>query len=249
MNEVNAPLVAKLQAIKADHPFWGYRRIWAYLRYVDGLVVNKKRILRVLREHQLLVPAHRVVKACRPPRPKPRPMRPREWWGIDMTKVYVQHVGWMYVVVVLDWYTKQLVGHYVGSRCTAAHWQQALEGAVQAACPAGARGYGLHLMADNGCQPTATAFMRACDTLGIQLAYTSYNNPKGNADTERMIRTLKEELVWLHEWTSPQQLEAALATWIRQYNQTYLHSALGYRPPQWCEDDYVRQHGTLLLAA
>jgi putative transposase len=45
--------------------------------------------------------------------------------------------------------------------------------------------------------------MRACGTLGIQQAFTSYNNPKGNADTERVIRTLKEECLWLHEWTCP----------------------------------------------
>ena len=58
-------------------------------------------------------------------------------------------------------------------------------------------------MADNGCQPTSLAFMRACAALGIRQAFTSYSNPKGNADTERFLRTLKEELVWLREWTSP----------------------------------------------
>jgi hypothetical protein len=43
--------------------------------------------------------------------------------------------------------------------------------------------------------------LKACNALGITQAFTSYNNPKGNADTERMMRTLKEELVWLREWT------------------------------------------------
>ena len=54
-------------------------------------------------------------------------------------------------------------------------------------------------MSDNGCQPTAVSFMTACGRMEIEQAFTSYNNPKGNADTERMIRTLKEELLWLQE--------------------------------------------------
>jgi putative transposase len=61
----------------------------------------------------------------------------------------------------------------------------------------------LFLGSDNGCQPTSVAFMRACSTLGIHQAFTSDNNPKGNADTERVMRTLKEECLWLQEWTSP----------------------------------------------
>ena len=51
----NALVLARIQALKADHPFWGYRRIWAQLRFAEGLAVNKKRILRLMREHGLLV--------------------------------------------------------------------------------------------------------------------------------------------------------------------------------------------------
>jgi transposase InsO family protein len=49
-------------------------------------------------------------------------------------------------------------------------------------------------MSDNGSQPTSRSFMEICAGLGIKQAFTAYNNPKGNADTERMMRTLKEEL-------------------------------------------------------
>jgi putative transposase len=75
--------------------------------------------------------------------------------------------------------------------------------AVNGQFPDGARGQGVSLMSDNGCQPTAQAFMAACRTLGIQQAFTSDNNPKGNADTERVMRTLKEECLWLQEWATP----------------------------------------------
>lgn len=103
-------------------------------------------------------------------------------------------------------------------------------------------------MSDNGCQPTSVAFMKACATLGITQTFTSYNNPKGNADTERLMRTLKEELLWLHEWTSPLELEQALATWIEWYNRQYWHSALGYRTPCQVEQQHL-SHSTQFVAA
>ncbi|MFI5323548.1 MAG: IS3 family transposase [Thermodesulfobacteriota bacterium] len=46
----NEYLLEIIKDIKAEHPFWGYRRIWAYLRYVDGLIVNEKRVYRLMRE-------------------------------------------------------------------------------------------------------------------------------------------------------------------------------------------------------
>jgi putative transposase len=69
--------------------------------------------------------------------------------------------------------------------------------------PDGARGKGLSLMSDNGCRSTSVAFMEACSPPEIHRAFTSYNNPKGNAATELFRRTLKEEYLWLQEWTCP----------------------------------------------
>ena len=58
-------------------------------------------------------------------------------------------------------------------------------------------------MSDNGCQPTSVSFMKACQIMGVNQAFTSYSNPKGYADTEWFMRTLKEEQVWVNEFTSP----------------------------------------------
>jgi putative transposase len=68
--------------------------------------------------------------------------------------------------------------------------------------------------------------------MNIRQAFTSYSNPKGNADTERFLRTLKEELVWLRAWTSPSVFFQAFDRCIVEYNDSYLHSALGYRHPR-----------------
>jgi hypothetical protein len=59
----------------------------------------------------------------------------------------------------------------------------------------------------------------------IRQAFTSCSNLKGNVDTERVLRTLKEELVWVHEWTSRTAFCAALDRWLADYNATYPHSA------------------------
>jgi putative transposase len=168
--------------------------------------------------------------------------RPDQWWGIDMTKVKVGSFGWMYIVVVLDWYTKKIVGHYTGVQCTSRHWQEALGMAVNNQFPEGVRGNNLSLMSDNGCQPTALNFMKNCRELGINQAFTSYNNPKGNADTERFIRTMKEELLWLREWYNPFELVNDFKEWVDSYNQKYLHSALGYKTPIQAESDYYNKN-------
>jgi putative transposase len=82
-------------------------------------------------------------------------------------------------------------------------------------------------MSDKGCQPTSTAVMRTCGTLGINQAFTGYHNPKGDANTERVIRTMKEECLWLMEWMCPFQLITALEAWIADYNAHYLPYSSG----------------------
>jgi transposase InsO family protein len=249
VNERNSSLVEQIKELKSDHPYWGYRRIWAHLKYVDGLEVNKKRILRLMQKHQLVVKSRVHIKAIRTPRKsKPRPTKPLEWWGIDMSKVMIEGFGWMYLVVVLDWYTKKIVGYYAGLECRSRHWLEALDEAVNREFPGGVKERGLYLMSDNGSQPTSLAFMKACREMGIKQAFTSYNNPKGNADTERVFRTLKEELLWLREWHSPFDLADAMGIWVEGYNRSYLHSALGYRSPLEVQEDYNNSQPTLLLS-
>ena len=141
-------------------------------------------------------------------------------------------------MVVLDWYTKKVTGYYAGLQAKASHWLESLDMAINLQFRDGARGQGVCLMSDNGCQPTSISFMKACSDLGIRQAFTSYNNPKGNADTERFFRTMKEELLWLREWSSPFELLNEIGDWLSDYNTSYLHSSLGYKTPQQVETEY-----------
>ena len=96
-------------------------------------------------------------------------------------------------------------------------------------------------MSDNGCQPTSERYMKECANLGINQIFTSFNNPKGNADTERMMRTMKEELIWTREFESFEQLSLALDAWVQDYNANYLHSTLSYVSPSVFEQRWLDQ--------
>ena len=100
----------------------------------------------------------------------------------------------------------------------------------------------MKLISDNGPQPTSVSFMGDMVTLGIEQIFTSYDNPKGNAETERMIRTIKEEILWLNEFSSLQEAKEKNGRWIEvDYNKLYLHSKLGYLSTEEFEDHYRRQ--------
>ena len=86
--------------------------MWAYLRVVEQQPVHKKRLLRLRREPQLLVQPNMRLQARRSSAGRtPRPTKPYAWRGIEMTKVWGEGVGWIYIVVILDCYTKMIVGY------------------------------------------------------------------------------------------------------------------------------------------
>ena len=86
------------RSIFKEQPFWGYRRVWARLRFHFGLVVNEKRIYRIMKENDLIIKQRNTLKAIRTPKPKPKAEKTNQYWGIDMTKIWVQDYGWVYIV-------------------------------------------------------------------------------------------------------------------------------------------------------
>ncbi len=245
IEESDRAVLPVIRRLKAEHPFWGYRRIWAYLRFVERIVINKKRVYRLLRENGLLVSGNEKLKARRAASgSKPRPNKPNNWWGVDMRKVLTRE-GWAYLVVVNDWFTKKILGVFVADRSRASDWLAAVNRAVCRQYPEGileTENPELNLMSDNGSQPTSLTFMRECRALGIKQAFTAYANPKGNADTERLIRTVKEELCWLREWSSVEELVAEMGKFVEYFNENYLHSALDYKTPNAFEAEWFKNN-------
>jgi putative transposase len=141
--------------------------------------MHKTRRRRLRRAHQLLVTPNPRLKAKRTPmRSKAQPSRPHAWWGIDMTKGLVQGFGWLDIGLVLDWYTKAIVGDAAGMQSQARDWRTALDLAVNGQVPAGVCGQGRALMRDNGCQPTSTVFMGACGTLEFSTRLPAITIPR-----------------------------------------------------------------------
>lgn len=241
---LDLPLIHRIKEIKLDHPLWGYRRVWAYIRYREGVVVGKNRIYRLMSELKNLVKPDIKLKAKRcSNRKKPRPKVPNQIWGMDMTKVRLQDWGWVYVHAVLDWYTKEIIGYHLSLSSKTSDWLEALNRAVHNRFP-----NGIHtkkgkpkLVTDNGCQPTSKQFMEACSVLKIRQIFTTWNNPKGNADTERVFRTLKEDLVWTHEWHLPFEFQVALDTWIHDYNTDFPHQSLAYNTPSQFHHNFIHR--------
>ena len=239
----NRELLEQIKQLKGEHPLWGYRRVWAYMKYRQGYQVNKKRVYRLMKENALLVSQIKKLKAIRKKYPeKIRASAVNQVWAVDMTKVMIPEYGWLSLIIVLDWYTKKIVGWHLGETSTTRQWLAALNLAVLRQFPAGIREQGiLCLVSDNGSQPTSEKFMKEASILGIKQIFASYDNPKGNADTERVIRTLKEDLVWPREWTSVYEFRDELTDWINRYNQDYPHSSLGYMTPVEFEQKMIQQ--------
>lgn len=169
----NKEILSQIQNLKLEHPFWEYRGIWAYLKYRLNINVNKKRIYRLMRENNLLVLPNTKLKASRAKyanRSKPRALRPNQYWGIDMTKILLKSFGWLYLVIVLEWFTKKIIGYSLKMRSKAQDWLEALNDAVNNQFPQGilSKNRELFLISDNGSQPTSTKFMKACSVLEVK---------------------------------------------------------------------------------
>ena len=164
LSSANLALLERIKELKSLHPFFGYRKIWAVLKFRDGLNLNKKKVYRLMKIFDLLIKPNLLLRANRTPwKDKPRPDRLNEWWGIDMTKIRLKHLGWVYITIVIDWCSKKLVGYSIDTKSKSEDWLMAVDMALNSQFPNGVkdeverRGYELNLMADNGCQPRAYA--------------------------------------------------------------------------------------------
>lgn len=155
----NTLILDQIRAFKAEHPFWGYRRIWAYLKFIDTIDVNKKWVLRLMKEHQLIVSPETSLRAKRRvEKSQAKAQKPNEIYWIDMTKIKFKEQGWGYRVVVIDGYTRKIIGSKLDTRSKSNQWLLALN---RAACLQCREGKGIKLVSDNGCQLTSIAFMEA----------------------------------------------------------------------------------------
>jgi putative transposase len=223
-----------VRMLKEIKPTWGIRRVRAWIRKALMIPIGRKRTARILREQNLLCPRIKKMPGRRE-KPKTEAKRPKELFATDMTQFMLTTGRALYLVVVLDVFTRRIVGWHLSLRCRAVEWLEALDMALNAEFPHGSRGQGLTIRLDNGCQPTSKRFREALGNLEITPEWTGYNSPKQNAHVERVIGTLKADWLWIEECDTFGQAEDLVTRAVSEYNQEHPHSALNYLSP--CEFD------------
>jgi putative transposase len=186
-----------------EKPAYGYRRVAWWLSRKEGLVVNGKRVLRVMRERSLLVRSRRLRARRKKEWGRVEAAAPNQIWQSDMTKIWAgPAVGWAYLVSVIDCCTREIVGWNLSNRCRTEDALAAVEQAVLTRLPSGSREANVTLTTDNGTQFTSSRFLETLARLGITHRRTAYHHPEGNSYIERFHRSLKEEEVWTAEYRS-----------------------------------------------
>jgi putative transposase len=132
----------------------------------------------------------------------------------------------LFLVVVLDIFTRRIVGWSLSRRCRAREWLDALDQAVQAEFPGGVRDAGLTIRMDNGCQPTSKAYLDELNTLCISGEWIGFNCPEQNAHVESVIGTLKQDWLWLEEYDNYQDAVDLCKRAVSEYNHDHPHSSL-----------------------
>jgi putative transposase len=218
---------------KQRHEMYGHSRIRAHLIAALNIPVSRKTVFKIMKELGLTKPRIRY-KSMRPKRiEKMTPDSPNKAWQIDMTSIYLSDMTPLFLIVVIDCFTRKLVGWTLDRRCRASEWISALRLALdnQKINSEEAR-RSLTLRSDNGCQPTSNKYVKYLKETGINGQYTGYNAPDDNAFVERVIRTIKEEEIWLNLYDSWSDAHEAVDEYIQFYNNERIHSALNYKTPK-----------------
>jgi len=234
-SDADVVLRDRIQRIALKRPSYGYRRITKQLGR-DGLQVNHKRVLRILREDNLLclrrksflvttdsehglevylnLAAELIVAG------------PDQLWVADITYIRLAR-EFVYLAVVLDVFSRRVIGWELDRRIDAPLVLKALERTLTSRQVRG----GLVHHSDRGIQYASGDYTKLLKEHGIQISMSRRGNPYDNAFAESFMKTLKYEEVYLSEYEDLKDAQGRIGEFLDDYNQARLHSALGYRPP------------------
>jgi putative transposase len=203
----------------------GYRMVCAFVRRRLGMPVNRKRVLRVMRERKLIQRRRPLERRRRPG--FFRVERPRQLWQLDMTSIWVAEHGWCYLNAIIDCCTREIVAWQLELRCRA---DEAIAVVERAATVHGIEPGELTLGSDNGSAFTARRFKARLVELGIRHRRGGYRDPESQAFIESWFGKLKEREVWLNEYETLDDARRGIGGYVDRYHHRP-HSGLNYRTP------------------
>jgi putative transposase len=225
-----------LQKIALESPAYGYRRITAELRR-RGFDVNHKRVLRLMRQDNLLCLRHKAFVVTTDSRHE-LPVYPNlahnlvpggvnQLWIADITYIRLR-AEFVYLAVLLDAFSRRVIGWALGRTLEAGLALSALSMALRQRHPAP----GLVHHSDRGVQYASGDYTDLLKQHKIQISMSRKGNPYDNAACESFMKTLKYEEVYRTEYRDLADAYAQIGEFLeRVYNRQRLHSALGYVPP------------------
>jgi putative transposase len=229
-SEENLRLMRLIDEEYTRHPFFGSRRIEAWLRE-RGYQVNRKRVSRLMQ-----------VMGIEAVYPKPKLSQPGESHkiypyllkGVEVTRVnqvwstditYIRMAaGFVYLVAVMDWFSRFVLSWALSLTMELDFCVEALQRALR-------RGRPEIFNNDQGSQFTSEKFTGELERRGIAISMDGRGRCFDNIFIERLWRSLKYEEVYVREYASVLEARAGIGDWFRFYNQQRPHQSLDYRPP------------------
>lgn len=228
--EVNLHLMRLIDAKYLERPFFGWRRMTLYLQK-EGYQVNHKRIRRLMRKMgiQAIYPKPKTSQAAEGHKIYPYLLRNLEItrvnqvWSSDITYVPL-HRGFMYLVAVIDWYSRYVLAWQLSNTLDGAFCLDALHQALCWGTPD-------IFNTDQGVQFTARTYTSVLEDAGIRISMDGKGRALDNIFIERLWRTVKYEDIYLQDYETVPLLYAGLDSYFQFYNHERPHQSLAYATP------------------
>lgn len=221
----------RIDEIHTAHPTWGYRTITKIIRRDDEILVNRKKIRRMMRVMGIytIYPKPKLSKRYHAQYIRPYLLRnlnierPDQVWGVDITYIRMQK-GFMYLFIIIDWYSRRIVDYELSSTLEKSFVLNCLKRALSNRKPE-------IINSDQGGHFTNPDYIELLEEAKIKISMDGKGQALDNVRTERFFRTLKYELIYINEFETPKWLRKAINSYMHEYNTYRPHSSIGYLCP------------------
>jgi transposase InsO family protein len=218
----DAQLSAHIRHVIAAAPFSGegHRKVWARLRVEQGVRASRPRVLRLMREHQLLAPQR--PGNAHGPDPHDGTIvteAPDMMWGTDATTTVTPCEGTVSVFALIDHPTLECLGLHAAKPGTRFEALEPIRQGVRRVFGGFAAGIGagVQLRHDHGPQYISEDFQAEIAFSGLESSPSFVREPQGNGIAEWFMRPLKEQLLWIHDCQDVEELNAGLQAWRERH--------------------------------